>query len=427
LLSFLQATADDTFSHLRGGEGKRDRQLSHDAYEPIVLGGCEDFAVMAGSTATCTGSFECEVIGGFLGVYPSASYTGNFAGDIASTADSAACAVDGLAAWKTGTAMTSEETMLAEMGGVTFTPGVYTHASAINIALANPEVYLDADGDPLALFIFNVGTTLTTCANSKVVLLNGAREENVFWVLGTALTMGADSTLVGNVLAGSAITIGTNAEIKGRAIAQTAVTCETACKIETSGRHSAAPSTGAPIEGEEILKGTSNVPLDAVGGVIEDEYLIYHDKGIDPRDLLSGFIKSGDAEILYEYTLMNAFSVHMKRELLDIALKTIENIAIFDNPVVSAIEIDSPVYAWGVDRTDQTTGMNNQYQYERDGTNVDVYILDTGIFVENDQFEGRASLGHDFTGEGNFDGHGHGTHVAGTLHWIVSLSCYLFL
>jgi cerevisin len=167
---------------------------------------------------------------------------------------------------------------------------------------------------------------------------------------------------------------------------------------------------------KEQLDGTSNEPLQAVGGVIQDEYLIYHDKGIDPRALLNDLITSGDAEILHEYTLMTAFSVRMKRELLDIALIDIENIEIFDNPVVSALEIDSPVYAWGVDRTDQTTGMNNQYHYERDGTNVDVYILDSGIFVNNTQFEGRASWGKDFTGEGDFDGNSHGTHVAGTLH-----------
>jgi hypothetical protein len=77
--------------------------------------------------------------------------------------------------------------------------------------------------------------------------------ENVFWVLGTALTMGADSILLGNVLAGSAITIGTNGKIMGRAIAQTAVTCETACYIESRRRPSAIPTsaptsepTGAP-------------------------------------------------------------------------------------------------------------------------------------------------------------------------------------
>jgi hypothetical protein len=68
--------------------------------------------------------------------------------------------------------------------------------------LASPQVYLDAGGDEDAVFIFNVGSTLTTCANSEIVLLNGAKKENVLWILGTALTMGADSTLVGTVLAG---------------------------------------------------------------------------------------------------------------------------------------------------------------------------------------------------------------------------------
>jgi hypothetical protein len=114
---------------------------------------------------------------------------------------------------------------------VTFKAGVHTHGSAINIAATNPTIYLDAEGDPNAVFIFIAGTTLTTSAKSEIVLINGASKENVFWFLGTALTMGADSTLVGNVFAGTAITMGTNAKISGRAIAQTAVICETACTI----------------------------------------------------------------------------------------------------------------------------------------------------------------------------------------------------
>jgi hypothetical protein len=220
-------TAADTFSHLRGGEG--NRQLIPAA---PTLGACDQFAVMAGSTATCAGSIDC-VIGGNLGVYPGTSVTGNFAGDITSTVeDRTACAADGLAAWTSGTAMTSGPDMLAEMGGVTFIPGLYIHALSINIAAANPKVYLDAVEDETAQFIFNVGSTLTTCAGSEIVLLNGAKAENVFWFLGTALTMGANSRLQGNVLAGSAITIGANAKIVGRAIAQTAVTCETGCNVQ---------------------------------------------------------------------------------------------------------------------------------------------------------------------------------------------------
>ena len=153
---------------------------------------------MAGSTATCAGSFDCEIIGGYLGVYPGTSQTGNFAGDfvgdIASTADSAGCAADGLAAWKNGTALTSEDTKLAEMGGVTFTPGVYIHESSVNHALgvvsgnpqvdldaegneydvfilSKPQVYLDVQGNKDAVFIFNVVTTLTTLCREIVLLV----------------------------------------------------------------------------------------------------------------------------------------------------------------------------------------------------------------------------------------------------------------
>jgi hypothetical protein len=64
--------------------------------------------------------------------------------------------------------------------------------------------------------IFKSGTTLMTwCAESKIVLLNGSKADNVFWVLGTALTMDTNSVLVGNVLARSAMTIGTNGKIVG--------------------------------------------------------------------------------------------------------------------------------------------------------------------------------------------------------------------
>ena len=224
-----------TLSHLRGADDEGDRQLvSRRAAEWIALGACEDFAVMAGSTATCAGSFDCDIIGGYLGVNPGTSVTGNFVGDITSTADGAGCAVDGLAAWEAGTAMTTGDPMLAEMGAVTFKAGVYSHESSINIASDKPKVYLDAEGDRNAVFIFNVGSTLTTSAESEIVLINNARAETVFWVLGTALTMGADSILVGNVLAGSSITMGTNAKIIGRAIAQVAITCETACTIDVA-------------------------------------------------------------------------------------------------------------------------------------------------------------------------------------------------
>jgi len=199
----------------------------------IDLGACDEFAVMAGSAATCAGASNCDIPIGKLGA--GTAITGNFAGDILaidSNWNAAGCARDGLAALNAGKARAAGVNMIAEMGGMTFTPGTYTHGSAINIALANPIVTLDGEGDENAVFIFIAGSTLTTCAFSQIVLQNGANAENVFWVLGTSLTMGADSIMVGTFLAGSAVTIGTNGKIWGRVIAQTGVTCTGCIGVE---------------------------------------------------------------------------------------------------------------------------------------------------------------------------------------------------
>jgi len=43
-----------------------------------------------------------------------------------------------------------------------------------------------------------------------------------------------------------------------------------------------------------------------------------------------------------------------------------------------------------------------------------VYIIDTGIFVDHPEFQGRATFGTAFGGFQEVDGNGHGTHCAGT-------------
>ena len=48
-------------------------------------------------------------------------------------------------------------------------------------------------------------------------------------------------------------------------------------------------------------------------------------------------------------------------------------------------------------------------------------LLHSGIYIEHDDFTGRASYGFTFDGK-NGDGNGHGTHVAGELSSV--LLCY---
>jgi subtilisin family serine protease len=150
--------------------------------------------------------------------------------------------------------------------------------------------------------------------------------------------------------------------------------------------------------------------------VIPGQYVVMFDEGVDPHGLVNDLKNSGQAEFLREYSIINGFAVRMNPIALENALKNYAGATIYDDIIATATEVQSPVYSWGIDRTDQTTGTNNQYTYERDGSNVDVYIIDTGIYTNHTDFDGRASLGPDYTGEGNYDGTGHGTHVAGTLH-----------
>ncbi len=173
------------------------------------------------------------------------------------------------------------------------------------------------------------------------------------------------------------------------------------------------------VNGIGIGNGNGNdqdIPVEAARGAIPDEYLVMHDGNLKPRGLLNGLIQSGRAEILQEYTIINSFAVRMKLDALQNALENNDRVTIYENPVVTAIAVQSPTRSWGIDRSDQRTGTDDQYNYERDGNNVDVYILDTGITIEHFDYVGRARYGVDFTGEGNYDGHGHGSHVAGTLH-----------
>jgi subtilisin family serine protease len=175
--------------------------------------------------------------------------------------------------------------------------------------------------------------------------------------------------------------------------------------------------------------------LEPLDGAIPDEYVVILPDGVEPRGLVNGLKmrlvaslkEGGNAEIIYDYTNINGFAVRMNLNDLQNALKNIEGVQISTNDVATSDLVQSPVASWGLDRVDQMTGglaLDNAYSYVRDGSNVDVYILDTGIFIEHTDFGGRARLGADFTGEGNFDGHGHGSHVAGTLAPIVIVFTY---
>lgn len=71
----------------------------------------------------------------------------------------------------------------------------------------------------------------------------------------------------------------------------------------------------------------------------------------------------------------------------------------------------------GLDRIDQETStLNNVYEYTRTGAGVEVFVVDSGIRTTHEDFTGRLGPGAYLLSLGTInDCNGHGTHVAGTV------------
>jgi hypothetical protein len=196
-------------------------------------GACENFALHARDTITFAGAADSVITNGDVGVAPGTSITGNHAivnGQTQTTSGSSDFATAVMFNHADLRSRREDETYwgigIYEIGGKTFTPGTYRVGEAINFA-TGADVTLDGGGDEDAVFLFQAGSTLTTAANKKFILQNGAKAENIIWALGTGATLGANSVVEGSILAGSAITVGIGATVNGCAIAMTAVSFET--------------------------------------------------------------------------------------------------------------------------------------------------------------------------------------------------------
>ncbi|KAF2193522.1 subtilisin-like serine protease-like protein PR1A [Zopfia rhizophila CBS 207.26] len=109
----------------------------------------------------------------------------------------------------------------------------------------------------------------------------------------------------------------------------------------------------------------------------------------------------------------------------EIADATVEKLQKFD--AVEYIQKDAEVHTqdwqfesgapWGLGRISNIEKGNTTYVYDSTaGEGTCSYVIDTGIFVDHPEFEGRAEWLENFTDDGdNTDGAGHGTHVAGTI------------
>ena len=191
------------------------------------LGSAGTFGIMATSAVTNTGN---SIINGDVSLNPGTSITGftfstspgpgvvNGAVHI-NDGVSAQARADLLATYNYATNLPSGTIITggADLGALYpggIPPGTYTSGSTM---LVSTPLVLDAGGDANAIWVFQIGSSLTTGAN--VSLLNGAQAKNVFWVPVLDATIGVGTIFYGTIVSGRDVTAVTGAIVNGRILA----------------------------------------------------------------------------------------------------------------------------------------------------------------------------------------------------------------
>ena len=187
----------------------------------IALGSSSTFGLMATSAITSTGF---TVINGDVSLDPGTSMSGFPAGVVNGSIHiddtvAAQARLDLLTAYNTAKALPPGTTITAgaDLGALYplgIPPGTYTSGSTMLVAT---PLILDAAGNADAVWVFQIGSSLTTGAS--VSLANGAQAKNVFWVPTLDATVGVGTIFCGTIISGRSVTGVTGATINGRILA----------------------------------------------------------------------------------------------------------------------------------------------------------------------------------------------------------------
>lgn len=159
---------------------------------------------------------------------------------------------------------------------------------------------------------------------------------------------------------------------------------------------------------------------------LDDDAVENHMKKINKKQItvkgaqLKAFSKNSG--IVDEFMLsedMRGYTGYFAPETVEM-LKKLEDVELIEpDRVVKTNKIHEDSSAsWGLKRLSTRNAVDGyrpfEYYYDTEGgSDVTAYIIDSGIFTRHKQFQGRATWGATFAGFGDYDGTGHGSHVAG--------------
>lgn len=186
---------------------------------PVGLGTATTYSVLGGTTVTNTGP---TTLSGDLGVNPGTAVTGfppGIFGGVLHAADAPALQAqsDLTVAFDDAAGRASTALVSGDLVGQTLVAGVYKSATTVDLS---GTLTLDGQGDPSSVFIFQVGSALTTASASTMNLINGASACNVYWQVGSSATLGTGSHFKGTIMSLSSISATTGATVEGRALAR---------------------------------------------------------------------------------------------------------------------------------------------------------------------------------------------------------------
>ena len=213
-----------------------------------ILKSCAKFALFSRTAITFDGP-KTTVYTGDIGVAPGTSIEGHYVlkkGSTELNTDAAIeCDPDQASAFDYLDSQPCTTTLADEnLAGLTLTPGVYCSDSG-KLTFTTSTLTLDAKGNSNAQFIFKTSTSVKTSTTTSFILQNGAQPTNVYWKVGTRMTLASSSSFVGNVLAGTGVEVDSSTAIEGRLLAKEEVTFAGSGRVSLKQLPSPSPSSSS--------------------------------------------------------------------------------------------------------------------------------------------------------------------------------------